>query len=335
MDKTKAEKTIAMWETCPKSYEWVRALKAIRFHIEPGTDAVLLADYYKACESVSYLLTGQEEPNRSFDPGVMRMIREELKKEKYNFLRSNPHLGDNIVMYGLGGSHAYGTNNEGSDIDIRGIALNTKREILLGRDFESIADTETDTIFYSIKKMFCRLSECHPNSMELLGLMDDQVLYADDFVWPLLRKNKDAFLSKKCVASFGMRANDQIQKLKVRAVKCAKREMSGQSMPGSRNCTKDIMRHIRWYFMCFDILKYGEINTFRPDEHALLMDIREGKFQDENGDPIQEFYDMADDLNYRLEELASSSQFPDRPDMGRIEKMLMQVQEYALEKQSR
>lgn len=37
--------------------------------------------------------------------------------EEYNFLRNNDHLGDRIILIGLGGSHAYGTNNETSDLD--------------------------------------------------------------------------------------------------------------------------------------------------------------------------------------------------------------------------
>ena len=47
-------------------------------------------------------------------------IKEALNTEEYSFLHTNPHLGDNIILLGLGGSYAYGTNNETSDIDIRG-----------------------------------------------------------------------------------------------------------------------------------------------------------------------------------------------------------------------
>ena len=54
-----------------------------------------------------------------------------LKQPEYDFLRTNEHLGDNICLLTLGGSHAYGTNVEGSDVDIRGVAIPTKREVLL------------------------------------------------------------------------------------------------------------------------------------------------------------------------------------------------------------
>ena len=35
----------------------------------------------------------------------------------YDFLKQNKHLGDNIILLALGGSYAYGTNKEGSDIE--------------------------------------------------------------------------------------------------------------------------------------------------------------------------------------------------------------------------
>ena len=49
-----------------------------------------------------------------------------IASEQYDFLRKNEHLGSNIILLGLGGSWAYGTNVETSDVDIRGCALNSK-----------------------------------------------------------------------------------------------------------------------------------------------------------------------------------------------------------------
>ena len=62
-------------------------------------------------------------------------MKDILKRPEYNFIRENKHLGENIILLGLGGSRAYGTNIETSDIDIRGIAINSADEILLGTDF--------------------------------------------------------------------------------------------------------------------------------------------------------------------------------------------------------
>jgi hypothetical protein len=51
----------------------------------------------------------------------LQTIKNMVSSEEYNFLRNNDHLGDRIILIGLGGSHAYGTNNETSDLDVRGL----------------------------------------------------------------------------------------------------------------------------------------------------------------------------------------------------------------------
>ena len=75
-------------------------------------------------------------------------IKEAVKQKEYDFLKENEYLGSNIILLTLGGSHAYGMDKEDSDLDVRGVALNSKEEILLGKDFEQVAETNTDTTVY-------------------------------------------------------------------------------------------------------------------------------------------------------------------------------------------
>jgi len=89
-------------------------------------------------------------------------IKKLLLTKEYDFLRNNQFLGNNIVLLGLGGSYAYGTNNEGSDVDVRGIATNSIRNIQTGNDFEQVVDVETDTTVYSFDKMIKLLCSCNP-----------------------------------------------------------------------------------------------------------------------------------------------------------------------------
>ena len=131
----------------------------------------------------------------------LEQIKQTLKIEEYNFLRTNEYLGSNIILLGLGGSHAYNLAQPTSDIDIRGIALNSKEEILLSKDFEQVIDNPTDTVIYSFNKMINLLSENNPNTLEILFLHPEHYLYLSDIGQELLN-NRDLFVSKKCISSF-------------------------------------------------------------------------------------------------------------------------------------
>ena len=71
-----------------------------------------------------------------------------LEHKQYDFIKQNEHLGKQVILLGLSGSYAYGTNNESSDIDIRGIALNRKSDLLGMTRFEQYVDHDTDTVMY-------------------------------------------------------------------------------------------------------------------------------------------------------------------------------------------
>lgn len=104
-------------------------------------------------------------------------IRQKLLTKEYDFLRTDKNLGSNIILLGLGGSHAYGMNTETSDLDVRGIATNSKRNILIGQDFEQVVEVNTDTTIYSFDKIINLLCSCNPNTIEILGLKPEHYLY--------------------------------------------------------------------------------------------------------------------------------------------------------------
>lgn len=141
-----------------------------------------------------------------------------LNTPEYEFLKINPHLGKNVILLGLGGSHAYGTNVPGSDIDIRGVALNTKEEILGSANFEQVVNEATDTTIYSIRKIVSLLSSCNPNTCELLGLKPEHYLYLSPIGQELL-DNKKLFLSKRAKYSFGGYAFAQLRRLDNKAAR--------------------------------------------------------------------------------------------------------------------
>lgn len=143
----------------------------------------------------------------------LQEIKEKIQTNEYNFLKENEHLGNNIILLGLGSSHAYGTNIETSDLDIRGVALNSKMDILTNDNFEQFVNEETDTTIYSFNKMVSLLSNLNPNTSEILGLKKKHYLYLSPIGQELL-DNTDMFISQKCIQTFGGYANAQLYRLK-------------------------------------------------------------------------------------------------------------------------
>lgn len=327
-----------------------------------------------------------------------------LNTPEYDFLKTNPHLGDNIVLLGLGGSHAYGTNVPGSDVDIRGIALNSKEEILGAANFEQVVNEATDTTIYSIRKIISLLSSCNPNTIEMLGLKPEHYLYLSSIGQELL-DNKKLFLSRRAKYSFGGYAFAQLRRLDnkaARTVAQAEREqhilnsittatyvwpdkygcfkagegirlyldaseqedmdkeifmdinlthyplrdykamwsdmkniVSDYDKIGHRNQNaiergklgKHMMHLVRLYLMCIDILEKEEINTYRETDIPFLMDIRNGKFLDNESHPIAEFYEMVNEYEKRLDYAVENTSLPDKPQTKEINELLMSINE--------
>ena len=289
------------------------------------------------------------------------MTTEELRamvaQPQYGFLRKDEHLGERIIFLTLGGSYAYGTNVEGSDLDIRGCALNSRSDILgLGlRPFEQVVDTATDTTVYSFNKLVSLLLNCNPNCM-----ID----------------NRKLFLSKRAADSFGGYATQQLRRLENAIARdslsqARKEEHIRQSMEramstfektysqfpqGSirlytgqssradmerelfadvrlagfparqfqailndlsnvlgtydklnhrnkkdeNHLNKHAMHLIRLYLMCIDILEKEDIITYREKDHELLMSIRGGAYQKEDGTYRKEFFDLLNEYEKRM-----------------------------------
>lgn len=132
---------------------------------------------------------------------------------EFNFLLENEHLGDNLALVCYSGSLAYGTNLPTSDIDIRGVALRSKEDILSGEDWCNVKMNEPDVCIYSFDKMINLLLKSNPNTLELLGLRDKDYLYKSE-IGQLLIDNRKLFLSKECIGAFNGYANGQLYRLR-------------------------------------------------------------------------------------------------------------------------
>lgn len=214
-----------------------------------------------------------------------------LKKNEYDFLKNNKHLGDNIILIGLGGSYAYGTAIDGeSDIDIRGISLNTKNEIILGNGFEQVEDKKTDTVIYSFNKIIKLLSGCNPNVIELLGLKKKHYLYISPIGQELLN-NSNLFLSKKAVHTFGSYATAQLRRLDNKAVRLVNQEQR------ERHILNSIMNAFHTFpekYFCFEedsIKLYIDKSEQEEYDTEIFMDVNLHHY------PLRDYKSMWSEMN--------------------------------------
>ena len=326
-----------------------------------------------------------------------------LNNEDYKFLQTDEHLGKHIILLGLAGSYSYGTNNENSDIDVRGIMLNRKSDLIGLTQYEQYVDGHTDTTIYTFNKMITLLLSCNPNTLELLGLNPEHYLYLNEIGRGLIERT-DLFLSKRAIQSFGGYADAQLRRLQnalardsypqsekekhiFNSVKNAMydfmkhyRKFENGSMNiyidqamnpdfeteifidanlqhyplrdykniwnemnnivkdydklGKRNRKKDdnhlnkhAMHLVRLFMMAIDILEKGEINTYRVKEHDLLLSIRKGDYQKNDGTFRDEFYEMVSDYEKKLDYAAKHTILPDEPDMEKVQDYVMFVNE--------
>ena len=135
-----------------------------------------------------------------------------LDTKEYEFLRTNPRLGSRIMLLGVSGSYGYGTNREGSDIDFRGVTLNLPSDLIGLTAFDQYEDAGTDTVIYSFNKLVSLLLNCNPNTIEILGLDEDQYVIKSAVGQELL-DHRQLFLSKRAAASFGHYADAQLRRL--------------------------------------------------------------------------------------------------------------------------
>lgn len=139
-------------------------------------------------------------------------IKEILNQKEYEFIKTDPHLGKHVILLGLAGSYSYGTDIDTSDIDVRGITLNRKSDLIGLTQYEQYVDDRTDTVIYTFQKVITLLLSCNPNTIELLGLNQEHYLYLHEIGQQLL-DNKKLFLSKRAINSFGGYADAQLRRL--------------------------------------------------------------------------------------------------------------------------
>lgn len=218
-------------------------------------------------------------------------IKEMIHGAQYDFLRSNEHLKDKIIFLTLGGSYAYGTNVETSDIDIRGCALNSRSDVLGLSNFEQVIDNKTDTTVYSFNKLVRLLINCNPNVIEMLGCKPDHYIQCSGIGQELI-DNRKLFLSQKAVNSFGGYANQQLRRLE--------NVIARDRLPQSKreeHVLQSMNNVVKTFTEKYNSFSYGDIKLYtdtsmREDmDMEVYIDINLTKY------PARELVTLAHDLN--------------------------------------
>ena len=141
---------------------------------------------------------------------MRKSLKEIWYSDEYKQLREK--LGDRLCFVCFGGSYAYGTNIETSDIDIRGVCLpNTDELIGLNKFYqEEQKDEDTDVVIYEFSKFVKLAMDNNPNVLEMLGNREYLIF---NEVGEKLIKNASLFLSKKCIVTFMGYATSQLRRL--------------------------------------------------------------------------------------------------------------------------
>lgn len=145
------------------------------------------------------------------------------------------------------GSHAYGTNTEGSDLDIKGVCIPTK-EYYLGfykRFEQQVSKSPNDMVIFALDKFVKHAADCNPNFLEVL-FVDQSDVISSHMYGETLRDMRHMFLSKKAKHTFSGYAHSQLKRIKTHRAwllnppaKEPKREDFG--LPSERQVSKSEM----------------------------------------------------------------------------------------------
>lgn len=115
-----------------------------------------------------------------------------------------------ILFKAIVGSHAHGTNIEGSDTDIKGVYLQSPKDVL-EYGYKEQVEISADEVYYELKRFVELCCNANPTMLELLFSPEDCILEKDP-TFDLLLQHRDQFITKACKNSYGGYANEQIKK---------------------------------------------------------------------------------------------------------------------------
>lgn len=127
----------------------------------------------------------------------------------------NFNYEETTIVKHYAGSHAYGTNIEGSDVDMRGIFV--APEVYIRTPFFTVNEIdvqdEEDTKLYELTNFMKLYMDMNPNIVETLWIDQKDIITGSE-VYDYLREHNQALLSKKAAFTFSGYAISQLKRIK-------------------------------------------------------------------------------------------------------------------------
>lgn len=122
-------------------------------------------------------------------------------------MKINNHF---ILFKALVGSHSYGTNIPGSDLDYKGIFIQSPEDVLINGYLPQL-EVNKDEVYFELGRFLELCESANPSVLELLYTPEDCIIYQHD-LWKQILNVRQKFITKKCRYSFGGYAIAQIRK---------------------------------------------------------------------------------------------------------------------------
>ena len=257
-------------------------------------------------------------------------------------------LARDTLFVTLAGSHAHGTAQPGSDVDLRGVCIAplALRLSLFQRfeQYEGALDgplwdvvrpriaahpsasaglqVKTECVIFDLAKFLRMCAEANPNALEILFSDQRDWLY-DTAAWRRLHRERHRFLSKKVQQTYLGYALAQLKKVKLHREADAsgtKRKNPARAALISEHGydTKHAMHLVRLMQTGLELLETGDLRVRRPDAEQLRA-VRDGSLS------FEQLLARAAELEAQLHAATSTSTLPDQIDFAFVDDLALQL----------
>lgn len=265
----------------------------------------------------------------------------DIKAEKHKH-KHEGETPDGLILVGLSGSMAYGLNHNGyvdpesgemlppSDMDIRGLfVINTKNLLMMGNTKDVVEQKkDADTVYDEVKRFMELCIQCNPERLELLATCDKFGVAMLNDVTHMLRShpgevedtlkqrmglatatgkllvdNRDMFLSRRLIKTYGGYAKQQLMRIE--------RKEERRSKPA--------MHLIRLMLTGLRALETCTVDCDMTDYRDQLLAIRTGEM------PLEDVIKWHQELEAQFAKAIETTKLPENPDMDRINEILLHI----------